>query len=171
MAGVPESVTTLYTIGHSTRALPELIQLLQAHGVTLVVDIRTIPRSRHNPQFNEETLPQALQEAGIGYRHLTKLGGLRYARLDSVNTGLYNTSFRGFADYMQTQEFDEGLHELITLAREQVLVFMCAETVPWRCHRFLVADALVVRGYRVDHIISAKSDKAHTLSQTARDRG
>src|SRR5512135_3608136 len=127
----------IFTIGHSTRTLEQFIELLQSHGVTLVADVRTVPRSRHNPQFNREALPGALAAAGIGYRHLPALGGLRRTVLDSPNMGWRNASFRGFADYMQTAEFAAGLEELLDLAQEGPVAILCAEAVPWRCHRSL----------------------------------
>jgi uncharacterized protein (DUF488 family) len=159
------------TIGHSTRSLEEFIETLQAHGVTLVADVRTVPRSRHNPQFNRETLPDALAAAGIGYVHLAGLGGLRRALADSVNTGWRNASFRGFADYMQTAEFAKNLQELLDLAREARFALMCAEAVPWRCHRSLIADALSVRGVAVEHIMNRKTSQPHRLTAFAKVAG
>lgn len=163
-----ETAPIVVTIGHSTRTLDVFIHLLQAHTVARVVDVRTVPRSRHNPQFNRETLPDALSTAGLGYLHLLSLGGLRRPRPDSPNTGWQNASFRGFADYMQTPEFVEALQTLITLAGQERIALMCAEAVPWRCHRSLIADALTVRGIRVEHIISAKHRQAHVLTPWAR---
>jgi uncharacterized protein (DUF488 family) len=161
----------ILTIGHSTRGLEDFIQLLKSNGVTIVVDIRTIPRSRYNPQFNMETLPGALKAAGIGYRHLAGLGGLRRPRADSPNTGWRNTSFRGFADYMQTPEFEENLAGLEKMAGHETVVLMCAEAVPWRCHRSLIADALTVRGIPVKHILSAAGARPHRLTPWARVEG
>src|SRR5678809_1452210 len=129
-----EPSTTVLTIGHSTRTLGEFIGLLQAHGVTCVADVRTIPRSRHNPQFNKASLPRSLKRAGLGYIHMPELGGLRYAKRDSINMGWRNASFRGYADYMQTPDFEMGLRRLIKLARQKRTAVMCAEAVPWRCH-------------------------------------
>ncbi|MCX9026413.1 MAG: DUF488 domain-containing protein [Candidatus Methanoperedens sp.] len=163
--------TVVFTIGHSTRTLDAFISLLQVHSVTMVVDIRTVPRSRHNPQFNNETLPGNLRNAGIGYTHMAGLGGLRHARKDSPDTGWHNLSFRGFADYMQTEEFEKNLEELIRLATSGQIVLMCAEAVPWRCHRSLIADALLVRGIRVEHIMSMKSRSPHALTPFARVNG
>jgi uncharacterized protein (DUF488 family) len=151
----------IFTIGHSTRPLEQFIDLLQALGVTLVADVRTIPRSRHNPQFNRDTLPEALAAAGIGYRHLAGLGGLRHTHPDSLNMGWRNASFRGFADYMQTAEFIAGLDELLGLAQQWQVAIMCAEALPWRCHRSLIADALFARGIPVEHIISTGSTQPH----------
>ena len=142
------------TIGHSTRTLEEFIGLLQAHGATRVADVRTVPRSRHNPQFNKTSLPQALKKAGLGYVHLPGLGGLCHAKRDSINMGWRNASFRGYADYMQTPGFEQSLEELIRLAKQERIAIMCAEAVPWRCHRSLIADALLVRGIRSEEIMS-----------------
>jgi uncharacterized protein (DUF488 family) len=159
------------TVGHSTRSLEELIGLLQAHQVARVVDVRTIPRSRHNPQFNKETLPAILREAGIRYRHFPKLGGLRHARADSPNKAWRNSSFRGFADYMQTPEFATAVAKLAEMAERERLALMCAEAVPWRCHRSLIADALYVRGFRVEHILSGIRSQLHVPTPWARIRG
>ncbi len=142
--------------------------MLQAHGVTLVADVRTVPRSRHNPQFNRETLPEQLQAAGLGYVHLPGLGGLRHPRPDSPNRGWRNDAFRGFADYMQTPEFTGNLEALIRLAQTARLALMCAEAVPWRCHRSLIADALTVRGLPVEHIMGLKGRQPHRLTGFAR---
>src|SRR5436309_1055878 len=133
------------TIGHSTRTIEDFIAMLQSHSIQQVVDIRTVPRSRTNPQFNRETLPETLKLAGIAYQHLPALGGLRRARPDSVNMAWRNQSFRGYADYMQTSDFNAGLNQLIELADERSTAIMCAEAVQWRCHRSLVADALLVK--------------------------
>ncbi len=162
---------TIFTIGHSTRAIDEFIELLQSNGVTQLIDIRTIPKSRHNPQFNSEALAKSLHAAHIRYTHLKELGGLRHAKRDSVNLGWRNASFRGFADYMQTTEFDAALEHAIRLAESHPSALMCAEAVPWRCHRSLVADALVVRGIRVLEIVSAAKPKEHTLTPFARVTG
>jgi uncharacterized protein (DUF488 family) len=161
----------VFTIGHSTRPIEQFVEILHAHGVKQVIDIRTIPKSRHNPQFNSDALEAALRQAGIDYAHLKQLGGLRHARKDSVNLGWRNASFRGFADYMQTPEFAAALDRAIDLARTRPSALMCAEAVPWRCHRSLVADALLVRGIRVDHITSSAAAKPHALTSFARVRG
>ena len=155
------------TIGHSTRSLEELLGLLEAHGVERLADVRTIPRSRHNPQFNREGLAGQLRRAGIEYTHMPVLGGLRHARPDSPNQGWRNASFRGFADYMQTPEFETGLEVLIEAAACARTVIMCAEAVPWRCHRSLIADALFARGIRVEHILSATRAEPHALTAFA----
>lgn len=166
-----EALPTVLTIGHSTRTLEDFIRLLQAHLVTRVVDVRTVPRSRHNPQFNRDTLPAALKTAGIGYTHMSELGGLRHTTLDSPNTGWRNASFRGYADYMQTPEFGKALDELIQWAKRDRIAVMCAEAVPWRCHRSLIADALLVRGIQTEDISSATQRRAHTLTPFARVDG
>ena len=160
-----------FTIGHSTRPFDEFGALLTGHGITTLVDVRTVPRSRHNPQFNRDTLPQALQAAGIAYVHMAALGGLRKPRADSANTGWRNLSFRGYADYMQTEAFTQGLDELLTLAGTQPVALMCAEAVPWRCHRQLISDALVARGIEVRHVTGPGAEKRHTLSAHGRLEG
>ncbi|MGH9465763.1 MAG: DUF488 family protein [Terriglobales bacterium] len=152
---------SIYTIGHSTRSAEDFLGLLEAKGIRRLCDIRTIPRSRHNPQFAEPELAGTLARAGIAYQRLPKLGGLRHARPDSPNTGWRNLSFRGFADYMQTADFAAGLAELEALARALPTAIMCAEAVPWRCHRSLVADALLVHGWQVWDILSAKPPSLH----------
>ena len=159
------------TIGHSTHTLEEFIRLLQAHGATYVVDVRTVPGSRHNPQFNMTSLSRSLKEAGLGYVHMLGLGGLRHAKRDSLNVGWRNASFRGYADYMQTLEFARSLEELIHLANRDRIVLMCAESVPWRCHRSLIADALLIRGIRTEDIMSATSRQVYTLTPFAEVRG
>jgi uncharacterized protein (DUF488 family) len=166
-----ETSPVVLTIGHSTRTLEEFIGLLQAHGATRVVDVRTVPRSRHNPQFNKASLPRALKKAGLGYVHLPGLGGLRHAKRDSLNVGWRNASFRGYADYMQTPEFEQSLEEVILLANRERIALMCAEAVPWRCHRSLIADALLVRGIRTEDIMSPTRRQAHTLTPFAKVRG
>jgi uncharacterized protein (DUF488 family) len=159
------------TIGHSTHSWEDFLRLLRVHGVERVIDVRSIPRSRHNPQFNRETLSKKLRAARIGYVHLRKLGGLRRARHDSQNMGWRNPSFRGFADYMQTPEFRAGLDRLVKLAGQKRSAIMCAEAVPWRCHRSLIADALTLRGIRVDDIMSMKQSQAHSLTAFAHVQG
>ena len=156
------------TIGHSNRPLEEFMDLLRLNDVECVLDIRTVPRSRHNPQFGQDVLPASLAAAGIGYRHIAGLGGLRHPRKDSLNRGWRNTSFRGYADYMQTAEFAENVEVLVDLARTTRCVLMCAESVPWRCHRSMVADALLVRGVGVEHIINKQAQRAHALTPFAR---
>ena len=161
----------VFAIGHSTRTWKVFLELLRVHGIKRVIDVRSIPRSRHNPQFNRETLSAKLRSAKIGYVHTRKLGGLRHARRDSPNKGWHNASFRGFADYMQTPDFEAGLGRLIRLAKQKKSALMCAEAVPWRCHRSLIADALMVRGIHVADIISGKRSQAHVLTSFARVQG
>ena len=162
-----DSRPVVLTVGHSTRPLDEFIALLAAHSVSRLVDVRTVPRSRHNPQFNRDTLPAALEAAGIGYAHVAGLGGFRRTHPGSMNMGWRNVSFRGFADYMQTPEFAENLAGLIEQAEHERIALMCAEAVPWRCHRSLIADALVVHGIRAEEIINATRLQAHTLTPFA----
>jgi uncharacterized protein (DUF488 family) len=163
--------TAIYTIGHSTRTLDEFVEILKAHAITQLVDIRTIPKSRHNPQFNGDNLGRNLPQRGIAYLHLPALGGLRKPRKDSVNTGWRNASFRGFADYMQTRAFVSAVRGLMQLGRSQRVVIMCAEGNPFRCHRSLVADALTVRKVHVFHISSKTAARPHTLTKFARIDG
>ncbi len=157
----------ILTIGHSTHPIDKFIEMLKASEVELLVDIRTIPRSRRNPQFEGEALSQSLLRQGIEYVYLGQLGGLRRTSAASLNKGWRNASFRGYADYMQTPEFAEGLEQLIGIAREKTTVIMCAEAVPWRCHRSLVADALIVRGIVVKDIMSVTSVKPRKLNAMA----
>ncbi len=170
MAKASES-TVVLTIGHSTRTLEEFVQLLEVYGVTLLVDVRTVPRSRHNPQFNKETLPTSLKHYGIRYIHMPEIGGLRHPKHDSVNTAWKNSGFRGYADYMQTPEFNVNLLKIVALARENRLVLMCAEALPWRCHRNLLSDSLVVHHVKVEHIISKESVINHELNELAHIEG
>lgn len=160
-------MTKIFTIGHSTRTIEEFISLLRVNGISQLVDIRTIPRSRHNPQFEQDALRDSLQAAGIRYLHLKSLGGLRPSQTDSVNAAWRNKSFRNFADYMQTDEFGHGLAELVRLGSQQTTAIMCAEAVPWRCHRSLVGDALLAQGVDVLDIISAASPKPHVMTPFA----
>lgn len=155
---------TLMTIGHSTRSLEEFLALLRLYHIQLLIDVRTIPKSRAHPQFGKDRLPGELQAAGLAYCHLEALGGLRRAQKDSPNAGWRNASFRGYADYMATPTFRAGLNELEELACDQRTAIMCAEAVPWRCHRSLIADALVIDGWRVIHILGPKSVREHTLT-------
>ena len=153
----------LWTIGHSTRPIQEFLSLLVRHGVRQLVDVRAIPFSRRNPQFNQDVLSDSLTTAGLVYRHIGALGGRRKSRNDSKNVGWRNASFRGYADYMQTPEFQQGLQELIDVAQRAPTAIMCAEAVPWRCHRSLIADALMVRGWTVLEILGDQEPKAHEL--------
>jgi len=158
---------SVLTIGHSTRPIEEFVHLLDARGVKRLVDVRTVPRSRHNPQFNQDSLPQELERAGIAYAHMPSLGGLRHPRKDSLNLGWRNAGFRGFADYMQTPEFESALTNLIAMAEKERVAIMCAEALPWRCHRSLIADALLARGARVEDIFSLTSTQPHKLTPFA----
>lgn len=162
---------TIYTIGHSTRPADEFLDILHAYGIELLADIRTVPRSRRNPQYDGEELRRLLACEHIAYKHLAGLGGLRHARKDSPNTGWKNASFRGYADYMQTPEFAQALEELIGLAHEQTTAIMCAEAVPWRCHRSLAGDALLVRGIDVQDIFSGTNARPHRLTPWAKVSG
>jgi uncharacterized protein (DUF488 family) len=162
---------TVLTVGHSNQSLEEFLRLLQAHGVSLVADVRKMPGSRRNPRFGHDTLPPALRQAGIGYVHLPGLGGLRRRRPDSPNTGWKNASFQGYADYMLTPAFEQGLQELLERADGERVALMCAEALPWRCHRSLIADALVVRGVAGEHILGAGRTQPHVLRSWARVRG
>lgn len=155
------------TIGHSTRPFEDFLKLLKAHSVGKVIDVRTVTRSRHNPQFNRDAMSPALKEAGIGYYHIPKLGGLRRPSGSAENDGLENESFRAFADYMQTESFSEGIAELEEIAAKERVAIMCAEALQWRCHRSLISDFLVMLGYRVEHIGSMKKAQPHRLTPLA----
>jgi uncharacterized protein (DUF488 family) len=162
----------VFDLGHSTRSRAELIELLRSFEIATLADIRTVPRSRHNPQFNEDELARALPRAGIAYVHVPKLGGLRRGLGDaSPNRAWRNASFRGYADHMQTDEFAEGLEEVRERARAGPIALLCAEAVPWRCHRSLVADALFARGVVVGHIMGVGRADAHRPTAFARIRG
>jgi uncharacterized protein (DUF488 family) len=161
----------VFTVGHSTRLLDEFVALLNAYRIHLIIDVRSIPRSRHNPQFGMETLARSLPAFGIAYIHMPGLGGLRRAKAGSLNTAWHNASFRGFADYMQTREFVRSLQPLIRHAAQQRAAIMCAEAVPWRCHRSLIADALHVRHFQVRHIITETSSIPHSLTPWAKVEG
>ncbi|HVW84676.1 MAG TPA: DUF488 domain-containing protein [Bryobacteraceae bacterium] len=159
---------TIFTIGHSTRPIDEFIAILEAHGIERLVDVRTVPRSRKNPQFNADSLPETLALKGIAWEHAAALGGLRRARRDSPNEGWRNASFRGYADYMGTPEFRAAVDWLIETSADKTTVIMCAEAVPWRCHRSLIADALLVRSTPVRHIMSASKAYPHAMTSFAR---
>ena len=158
----------LWTIGHSTRPIEEFIELLQAHGVQLLVDVRTTPYSRRNPQFNTGALAESLPQAGLRYQHLPTLGGRRKSRPDSVNLGWRNVGFRGYADYMQTDIFWGALEELMAHGKKRATAIMCAEAVPWRCHRSLIADALVSQGWTVRHVLTTAEAQPHQLTPFAK---
>ncbi len=161
----------IMTIGHSTRKATELLYLIEENGIDLLVDIRAIPMSRHNPQFNEERLKKFLKKHNISYKHMPELGGLRHTKKGSKNCGWKNASFRGFADYMQTPAFKKGINSLLTLHKKHKLVLMCAEALPWRCHRSLLADALIIRGIKVCHIVGKNSKKEHRMTSFAKVKG
>jgi uncharacterized protein (DUF488 family) len=159
---------SLWTIGHSTRPIDEFIGLLRTHGIQLLVDVRSIPKSRYNPQFNRDQLATSLKKAGFNYAHMSSLGGLRKPKKDSINIGWRNESFRGYADYMQSELFWEALDELTADSRSLPTAIMCAEAVPWRCHRSLIADALTSRGWEIRHIMSGAKADEHRLTSFAR---
>ena len=159
---------TIFTIGHSTRSLDELIAILKAHGVKAVADVRQFPRSRRYPHFNDDVLVESLPRAGVAYLPFKSLGGRRRALKDSPNTGWRNEAFRGYADFMQTPAFERALEELMEAARQRATAIMCAEAVPWRCHRSLISDALLARGWRVLDIFDAKKVQGHKLPEFAR---
>lgn len=159
--------STLWTIGHSTRPIHELLGLLRAHEIVLLADVRSMPRSRYNPQFNSDTLVQSLRGAGLQYRHLPGLGGLRKPKKDSANQGWRNERFRGYADYMQTGEFQRAIEELMAYGTGMRTAVMCAEAVPWRCHRALIADMLTIRGWAVRHIVNGNDVRVHALTAFA----
>ena len=161
----------LYTIGHSTRSLDELVAILKAYGVTQLVDVRSVPRSRHTPQFNADVLSSDLPKQGISYRHMADLGGLRHSLKDSINLGWHNTSFRGYADYMQTSEFTNAIVELEKIAALAPTVIMCAEILPWRCHRSLIGDAMLVRGHEVIDIYDEKKSEPEKITSFAKVDG
>ena len=161
----------MLTVGHSTHTIAEFIQWVQAHEVTCLVDVRTVPRSRHTPQFNKTSLPRPLKKAGLRYVHMPGLGGLRRPLADSPNMGWRNKSFRGYSDYMQTPEFAQSLEELISMANQERVALICAEAVPWRCHRSLIADALLVRGVRTEDIMSATQRRIHSPMPFAKVQG
>ncbi|NLD80967.1 MAG: DUF488 domain-containing protein [Smithella sp.] len=164
-------MNAVYTIGHSTRTIEEFIKILESYMIETVVDIRTIAASRHNPQYNEEDLCKSLSRKGIGYIHCKGLGGLRHTTKASINTAWENSSFRGYADYMQTPQFQENLNRLINIIKDKPTVIMCAETLPWRCHRSLIGDALLVLNIEVIDIINEKSSKPHLLTSFAKVKG
>lgn len=160
-------MTTVYTIGHSNRPIETFIELLREHRIELLVDIRTVPKSRHNPQFGQDQLPDSLTAAGIDYQYMQDLGGLRKTSADSPNGGWRNASFRGYADWMQTDQFASAVEELIAVAESRRTAIMCAEAVPWRCHRSLVGDALLVRGVEVIDIMGPGSAREEKMTPFA----
>lgn len=161
----------IFTLGHSTLPIERFVALLRTYGIEQLVDIRTVPRSRHNPQFNESALAGSLPSENFAYVHIAELGGLRRPRKDSTNAGWRNAGFRGYADYMETPAFETALATLIALSRKARVAIMCAEAVPWRCHRSLVADALAVRGVPAIEILSESNWRMHKLTPFAQVRG
>jgi uncharacterized protein (DUF488 family) len=164
-------VGQVHTVGHSTHPIEEFLELLQAHSIVQLIDVRKIPRSSRNPQFNSEALAASLEAKGIVYRHMPELGGLRHARRDSINTAWRNASFRGYADYMQTPQFHAALQTLIDVSATRPTAIMCAEAVPWKCHRSLIGDALLARGVRVLDIMSPIKATPHALTPFASVNG
>ena len=158
----------IFTVGHSTLSLDDFIDPMKRYLISEVADVRTVPRSRHNPQFNADRLKRTLNKKGIGYSHHPGLGGLRKPVPDSPNRAWKNSSFRGFADYMQTAGFAKSLDELIRSARKKRLAIMCAEAVPWRCHRSLISDVLMLHGFEIEHIINASKTSRHSVTPWAK---
>ncbi|MDO5729975.1 MAG: DUF488 domain-containing protein [Actinomycetaceae bacterium] len=161
------SSPTIFTIGHSTRSLEEFVALVREFGVTRVIDIRTAAGSRRNPQYGKGALDESLPQYDITYERMKELGGFRKTSDDSPNKGWRNASFRGYADYMQTEDFERGLDKLIERARSETVAIMCAEAVPWRCHRSLIGDALLVRGITARDIMGPGKAPAHKLTRFA----
>ncbi len=163
----PSNTPLLWTIGHSTRSIEEFISLLQTHGIQFVADVRTVPYSRRNPQFNTGELSQHLGRVGLHYQSMKILGGRRKPQLNSTNVGWRNASFQGYADYMESPPFSQGLEILMQLATTSPTAILCAEAVPWRCHRWLIADAMVSRGWTIKHILSTHQANSHELTSFA----
>lgn len=159
---------TIWTIGHSTRTIEDFLELLRAHKIELLVDVRHFPGSRRFPHFNKEPLANCLRKVGIEYHHLPKLGGRRRSRPNSQNTAWRNEAFRGYADHMETETFAQGITSLLGLAAKKRVAIMCAEAVWWRCHRGLIADYLKAQGHRVLHIQSATKAEEHPFTAAAR---
>ncbi|MEN6420325.1 MAG: DUF488 domain-containing protein [Smithella sp.] len=164
-------MNTVYTIGHSTRSIGEFIKILQSYKIEAIVDVRSIAASRHNPQYNEEDLCKSLGRQGIGYIHCKGLGGLRHTTKASINTAWENASFRGYADYMQTSQFEKSLDWLIEAIKDKLTTIMCAEALPWRCHRSLIGDALLILNIMVIDIMNEKTSKPHLLTPFAKIEG
>lgn len=161
----------IYTMGHSNRSIEDFLEILKEYKITKVADVRSVPKSRHNPQYNQDEIKQTLRKNGVKYEYFKGLGGFRPLAKNDINAGWENKSFKGYADYMQTDEFLENLDKLIQAAKKDTIVVMCAEVLPWRCHRSLIGDALTVRGYCVEDIISLKSCKVHELTSFAKVDG
>jgi uncharacterized protein (DUF488 family) len=162
---------SIYTVGYSTRSIEEFVEILKTYNITILIDIRAVPQSRHNPQFNKEKLLNALKTCGIKYLHLPEIGGLRHPKKDSINLALETSGFRGYADFMQTKDFTENLLKLVALAKENCLTLMCAEALPWSCHRTLISDVLVIRHVQVLHIINKDNVIEHKLHELAHVEG
>ena len=162
---------TIYTVGHSTHDLSDFIEILKAYKIETIVDIRSLPGSNRFPQYNREELEKSLPKEGIAYLHIKNLGGLRKGSKESINMGWRNKSFRNYADYMQTDEFKDGIKELLSVAKESTTCIMCAEAVPWRCHRSLIGDALLVRKIKVINIFSKTNEQLHKLTPFAKVKG
>lgn len=161
---------TVYTIGHSTHDKKKFVEMLKAHGIRLLIDVRTIPKSRKVPHYNSDVLEEYLRKNKILYVHMPQLGGLRHYSGDSLNTGWRNLSFRGYADYMHSNEFWKGIDDLMIYAKDSDAAIMCAEALPWRCHRSLIADALLSKGVKVVHILSAAKLLEHKMTEFAKVR-
>jgi uncharacterized protein (DUF488 family) len=161
----------VYTIGHSTRPIDVFIAMLREFEIEMVIDVRTVAASRHNPQYNEAELNESLRQEGFTYLRMKGLGGFRHTTSASINVGWNNLSFRGYADYMQTLDFRQNLQQLIGMAEAKRTAIMCAEAVPWRCHRSLIGDALIVRRVSVEDIIAPRSSRPHRLTSFARENG
>jgi uncharacterized protein (DUF488 family) len=163
-----EKISPIWTIGHSTRNVDVFISLLEENGIKLLADVRSWPGSKRYPQFNKETLAESLSAHGIRYEHFLELGGRRKPKADSRNTAWRNVSFRGYADYMETEQFEKGVERLLTLAREAgQTAIMCAEAVWWRCHRSLISDYLKARGIKVIHILDTNKIEPHPFTSAA----
>ncbi|MDR0797150.1 MAG: DUF488 domain-containing protein [Nitrososphaerota archaeon] len=162
---------TVYTVGHSTRSLEEFSEIMEAYNITLLIDVRAVPRSRYSPQFSKESLSNTLKILDIKYLVLPSIGGMRHPKKDSNNLALETSSFRGYADFMQTKEFTEELLKIIVLAKTNCLAIMCTEALPWRCHRSLISDMLAVRHIKVFHIINKNDTVAHELHALAHVEG
>ncbi|MBP9855412.1 MAG: DUF488 domain-containing protein [Candidatus Omnitrophica bacterium] len=164
--------TVIYTIGHSTHPINEFINMLKSFHIRKLIDVRTIPKSGFNPQYNQEALRKSLANEKIDYKHMMGLGGLRHANKDSINLGWRNASFRGYADYMQTEEFEDSLQELIKEAHKKTVAIMCAEAVPWRCHRSLISDSVLLNGLDVRDIMGSQKENIHKMNPMVKiDKG
>lgn len=161
-------MTKIYTIGHSTRSISEFMEILTKYKIRVLVDLRSLPGSRYNPQYNQAALKQSLKEAHIEYIYIDSLTGFRKQNHDSINLGWHNKSFRAFADWMQTSEYKEGVNELIHIAKNKTTVIMCSESVPWRCHRSLISDSLITNKITVIDIYNLNKIAKHKLTSFAK---